>query len=134
MSDNDEMTEREAEVIDERIEEVEDESRRHSTEEVAEELGVDLDDGHRRRFALAAGMVACGWESLPDAAERRDVDPEDVARALSRHQFPEDYSGRRWAERHCDDVEIAAERAEALDDAGNLEDVDDLIDDLPDDA
>jgi len=127
---DDEMTERETEAIDERIEEVEDESRRYSTEEVSEDLGVDLDDGHRERFAEAVGMVATGWESLPEAAERRDVDPEDVARALSRHQFRSDYDGRLWADRR-DDAEIAAERAEVLDDAGNLEDVDDLLDDLP---
>ncbi|QGA81993.1 hypothetical protein [Halomicrobium sp. LC1Hm] len=38
---NDEMTEREREVIDSRIDEIEDESRRHSTREVAEELGVE---------------------------------------------------------------------------------------------
>ena len=130
--DDGEMTEREAEIIEERIDEIEDEDKHYTTEEAAEELGIDLDrDSHRRRFAVAVGMVACGWESLPEAAERRDVDPADVARALSRHQFPEDYSGRRWAERHRDDAEIAADRAEKLDDEENVEDIDALIDDLP---
>lgn len=42
MSDDEEMTERE--VIDERIEEIEDADRRYSTDEVADALGIDLDD------------------------------------------------------------------------------------------
>jgi len=116
-----------------------------SVEEIAEANGVDVDvvcegieamaddDGHRERFASAVGMVACGWESLPEAAERRDVDPADVARALSRHAHREDYDGRLWADRR-DDAEIAAARAEELDDDENLEDIDALIDDLPDDV
>ncbi|ELZ92819.1 hypothetical protein [Haloferax volcanii] len=101
---DDEMTEREAEIIDGRIEEIEDADRRYSTEEVAEELGVDPDDDHRRRFATAVGMVATGWESLPEAAERRDVDPADVARALSRYAHRGDYDGRLWADRRRDDA------------------------------
>ncbi|WP_435180423.1 hypothetical protein [Halorussus sp. AFM4] len=71
------------------------------------------DDGHRERFALAVGMVACGWESLPEAAERRDVNPENVARALSRHAHRADYGGRLWADRRRDDTMDAAEIAEA---------------------
>ncbi|MBP2251264.1 hypothetical protein J2754_001585 [Halarchaeum solikamskense] len=131
--DGDEMTEHEREVIEERIEELEDADSRYSTEGVAEDLAVDLDrDGHRERFATAVGMVATGWESLPDAAERRDVDPEDVARALSRYRSREDFDSRLWADRRRDDGEIAADRVEALDDEDNLEDVDALIDDLPD--
>lgn len=42
-SDDEEMTPREREAIDDRIVELEDESRRYSTEEVAEDLGVNLD-------------------------------------------------------------------------------------------
>ncbi|WP_254838066.1 hypothetical protein [Natronomonas marina] len=40
-TDDDEMTEREREVIDSRIKELEDESRRYSTREVAEDLAVE---------------------------------------------------------------------------------------------
>lgn len=41
---DDEITPREREAIDERIEAIEDESRRYSTEEVADALGIDLDE------------------------------------------------------------------------------------------
>jgi len=44
-------------------------------------------------------------ESLPEAANRRGVDAEDVARALSRHQHREDYSSRLWADRRSDDTD-----------------------------
>lgn len=101
---DDEMTEREREVIDERIDELEDDDRRYTTEEAADALDIDLDGGHRERFAEAVGMVATGWESLPEAAERRDVDPADVARALSRYRSREDYDGRLWADRRHDDA------------------------------
>jgi len=101
---DDEMTEREREVIDDRIEELEDADKRYSTEEAAEAPDIDLDDGHRRRFIAAVGAVATGYESLPAAAERRDVDPADVARALSRYRSRADYDGRLWADRRRDDA------------------------------
>jgi len=104
MAAADEMTECEEAAIEERIGELEDADRRHSTEEVAEELDIDLNgDTYRERFALAVGMVATGWDSLPEAAESHDVDPENVARALSRHQFRADYDGRLWADRRDDE-------------------------------
>lgn len=67
-------------------------------------------------FLLAVGAVATGHESLPEAAEKRDVDAEDVARALSRYAHRSDYDGVLWADRQCDDaamdVRSAAEIAE----------------------
>jgi len=56
-------------------------------------------------FLETVGAVACGYESLPEAANRRGVDAEDVARALSRHQHREDYSSRLWADRRSDDTD-----------------------------
>ncbi|WP_139210963.1 DUF7342 family protein [Natrinema salaciae] len=66
-------------------------------------------------FLKAVGAVACGYESLPEAADRRGVDAEDVARALSRHQHREDYSGRLWADRRSDDTDDINEQPDYSD-------------------
>jgi hypothetical protein len=62
-------------------------------------------------FLEAVGAVACGYESLPEAADRRGVDAEDVARALSRHQYREDYSDRLWADRRPYDEDDIGEQS-----------------------
>jgi len=66
-------------------------------------------------FLEAIGAVACGYESLPEAADRRGVDAEDVACALSRHQHREDYSGRLWADRRSDDTDDIGEQSDYSD-------------------
>lgn len=53
-------------------------------------------------FLEAVGAVATGSESLPEAAEDRGVDAADVAEALSRYAYREDYSGRLWTDRRRD--------------------------------
>lgn len=130
-----EMTEREVDVVDDRLDEIEDDAHRYSAEEVAEELGINLDsdDEPDDAFLLAVGAVATGHESLPEAVEKRDVDAEDVARTLSRHAHYADYDGRLWADRRCDDADLAAERTVKIDDGESPKDIDALIDDLPDD-
>lgn len=66
-------------------------------------------------FLETVGAVACGYESLPEAANRRGVDAEDVARALSRHQHREDYSSRLWADRRSDDTDDIDEQPDYSD-------------------
>lgn len=66
-------------------------------------------------FLETVGAVACGYESLPEAANRRGVDAEDVARALSRHQHREDYSSRLWADRRSDDTADIGEQPDYSD-------------------
>lgn len=66
-------------------------------------------------FLEAVGAVTCGYESLPEAADRRGVDAEDVARALSRHQHREDYSSQLWADRRSDDIDDIDEQPDYSD-------------------
>jgi len=66
-------------------------------------------------FLEAVGAVACGYESLSEAADRRGVDAEDVARALSRHQHREDYSCRLWADRRSDGKDDIGEQSDYSD-------------------
>jgi hypothetical protein len=66
-------------------------------------------------FIEAVGAVACGYESLPEAADRRRVDAKDVARALSHHQHREDYSCRLWADRRSDGKDDIGEQSDYSD-------------------
>lgn len=68
---------------------------RYATEKAHMTDAEEPDDA----FLLAVGAVATGHESLPEAAEKRDVDAEDVAHALSRHAHRSDYDGVLWADR-----------------------------------
>lgn len=89
----------------------------------------------RERFAEAVGMVACGWESLPEAAERRGVEPVQVAQALSRHQYRSDYNGLLWADRHRDDMteherETIDERIDEIEDESRRHSTEDTAEEL----
>jgi len=55
-------------------------------------------DGAGEAFAAAVGAVAIGKESLPDAAERRDVEAAAVAEALARYRQPEEWERGQWAD------------------------------------
>ena len=44
MTSDDDMTPREEQIIDDRIDEINDEDQQYTTEEVAEALDIDLDD------------------------------------------------------------------------------------------
>ncbi|UPV73194.1 hypothetical protein M0R89_11610 [Halorussus limi] len=189
---DDEMTEYEVAVIDDRLAEIEDEDKQYSTDEVADDLDIDL-DGHRddtvsaediaeatgadldtiEQCLAAAGDALAGDDedggtldvrSAEEIARKSGADLEtvrDEIDAMRRRSGDPgevtDYRDTRWSddeglprvdageaadrlpsaadfEAEIDRaVEIAADRAEKLDDDENLEDVDDLLDDLPDD-
>lgn len=57
-----------------------------------------MGDGAGEAFAAAVGAVAIGKASLPDAAERRDVETTAVAEALARYRQPEEWEEGRWAD------------------------------------
>ncbi|WP_235063439.1 DUF433 domain-containing protein [Candidatus Halobonum tyrrellensis] len=140
-----EMTEREAEIIDERIDEIEDVDRQYETEEVAEELGIDLDGDDAARVARdlmgephVAGrripvrqlraLVEEGGEDAETVADRFDLDIANVYHALAYyHDHPREM---HEVER---EREESRERVEQLDNDENLDDIDVLIDDLPSD-
>lgn len=140
-----EMTECEREAIDSRIDEIEDDDRQYSTEEVAEELGIDLDTdddslrvsrdlmgephiaGRRVPVRQLRALVEEGGENAAAVADRFDLNVADVYYALAYyHDHPREMHA---VER---EREVSRERVEKLDDDENLEEADALIDDLPD--
>jgi len=114
-----------------------------STEEIAEELDVDTDDsvpvtrdlmgephiaGRRIPVRQLRALVEEGDEDAAAVADRFDLDTADVYHALAYyHDHPREM---REIER---EREASRERVGELDGESNLEDVDQLIDDLPGD-
>ncbi|MDS0277362.1 DUF433 domain-containing protein [Halomicroarcula sp. S1AR25-4] len=145
MAGDEGMTEREEAAIDDRLDEVEDDDRQYSTEEVAEELGIDLDtdddslrasrdlmgephiDGRRIPVRQIRALVEEGGEEAAVVADRFDLDVADVYHALAYyHDHPREM---REVER---EREVSRERVERMDNDENLEEADGLIDDRPD--
>jgi len=138
MAAGDEMTERE------RIDELEDDDRRYTTEEAADALGIDLDTddsvritrnlmgephiaGRRIPVRQLRALVEEGGENAAAVADRFDLDVADVYYALAYyHDHPREMHA---VER---EREVSRERVEQLEDGENLEEADALIDDLPD--
>jgi len=143
MADDEEMTEREREAIDSRIDEIEDDNHHYSTEEAADHLGIDLDTnddriahdlmgephiaGRRIPIRQVRALVEEGGEDATAVADRFDVDVADVYHALAYyHDHPREMHEIKR------EREVSRERIEQFEDDENLEEADELIDDLPD--